>query len=409
MTHRLYYDDAYTATFEAHIVDAIVWNGRPAVLLDLSYFYPTSGGQPHDTGRLTQAGREARVVDVVEDGDQVVHVLDTPLAHGAVIGRIDSARRFDHMQHHTGQHILSQAFVRVANAETVGFHLSDQSVTIDLASMTLSEDVLDAAERLANAIVWENRVVHARQVAEEEAATLPLRKRPPARNGRLRVVDIDGFDLSACGGTHVARTGEVGLIKIVKTERHGEVVRVEFRCGARALADYRSKHEIIRLLTATLTTGYEELPTVVTRLQDESKVLRRQVQQQRAELRRAEAAQLVADAVDVGDARVVCRVYSDRDVSDLRALAAALVEYPSVVAFLGLAGANAQLIFARAEGAPGTMGEVIKSALAALGGARGGGSPTFAQGGGPPADVAAVSDALQAAFENWRQALNPVE
>ena len=392
---RLYYTDSYTLAFDASIEAAAELDGRPAVILDRSYFYPTSGGQPHDTGMLLRKDEAARVVDVIErESDGVVlHVLDRPLAPGPVAATIDRDRRLDHMRHHTGQHILSQAFVRVAEAETVGFHLSPQSVTIDLDRADLTPAEIDRAESLANEVIWADRPVSVRFVTHAEAATLPLRKTPPGRDGQLRLIDIEGFDLTACGGTHVARTGEVGLVKVARTERRGSTTRVEFLCGERALADYRQRQAILRDLGAALTTGAAELPVAVARLQDELKVARAELKQREAALLALEAERLLAAAEPMGEARLVARVFTNREPDELRRLAAALVESGGVVALLALAGERSHLVFCRSAAAPGAMGELIKPALAALGG-RGGGGPTLAQGGGPAADEATLTGIL---------------
>ena len=270
MNDRAYYHDAYVVRFTATVVQTAEVDGQPAACLNRTYFYPTSGGQPHDTGWLRQDEQTARVVNVIvrEADEAVLHVLDAPLAIGEVTADIDWPRRFDHMQHHTGQHILSQAFIRIAGAETISFHLSPQSVTIDLDRADLTPDEIRAAEQLANEVVWQNRGVTAREVARDEATQLPVRKLPPGRDGKLRLIDIDGFDLTACGGTHVAGTAQVGLVKAIKTERRGSSLRVEFCCGARAFADYRAKHDVVQQLTGALTTGPTELLPAVAKLKD---------------------------------------------------------------------------------------------------------------------------------------------
>ena len=222
MTERLYYSDAYLKTFEARVVDRLEIDGRPAVILDRTAFYPESGGQPSDRGALNGAA----VVDVQtrEADDEVLHLLSAPLAEEAVTGVVDHARRFDLMQQHTGQHILSQAFLHTAGAETVSFHLNpdpnEGALTIDLDKAALAPAELDQVEEYANTIVYENRPVIARFVNDEELQALPLRK-PPKVDKAIRIVEVQGFDWSACGGTHVARTGEVGMIKIVKAEKRG--------------------------------------------------------------------------------------------------------------------------------------------------------------------------------------------
>ena len=398
---RPYYTDSYTLAFAAEIVALETIDGRPAAILDRSYFYPTSGGQPHDTGRLRQGDATARVLDVMkrESDGAILHGLDRPLAPGPVAATIDRDRRRDHMEHHTGQHILSAAFVRAAAAETVGFHLSDQTVTIDLDRADLSADEIDAAETLANEVVRDDRAVSVRFVTAAEAATLPLRKTPPGRDGTLRLIDVADFDLTACGGTHVARSGEVGVIKVIKTERRGATTRVEFVCGGRALADYRAKHELVRQLSASLTTGAAELPAAIDKLRDETRTLGHTLRQKEAALLAMEATQLLAAAEPHGATRLVARVYSGRTPDELGRLAAALVAAgdggaeESVVALLGLAGERSHLVFARSAGAPGDMAALIKLALAALGG-RGGGRPALAQGGGPAADEAGVAAAI---------------
>jgi len=235
VTERLYYTDPYTTEFDAHIVGAEAHEGRPAVVLDRTAFYPTSGGQPFDTGQLGGVA----VVDVVDrDDGTILHVIERELQAGPVRGRIDWTRRFEHMQQHTGQHVLSAAFERVVGARTESFHLGSVSSTIDLGRM-VSAGEIDRAEDEANRVVWEDRPVTIRFADAEEAAKLPLRKEP-ARTGRLRLIDVENFDISACGGTHVARTGAIGMIAIAGSERVRGGTRVEFLCGVRALRGYRA-------------------------------------------------------------------------------------------------------------------------------------------------------------------------
>ena len=412
MSERAYYWDSYTVAFAAEVVEATEIAGRPAVRLSLTYFYPTSGGQPNDTGILKQGEQVARVVDVVvrESDEAVLHVLDVAIAPGMATGEIDWPRRFDHMQQHTGQHILSQAFIRVAEAETIGFHLSGQSVTIDLDRVELTVEEVRAAEQLANEVVARNRPVRASEVAREAATGLPLRKLPPGRDGKLRLVDIEGFDLTACGGTHVAGTAEVGLVKVLKTERRGAATRVEFVCGGRAVADYRLKHDVVQQLGATLTTGIDDLPAALARLQEEARQLRLELKRERGARLALEAGQLLDGAETVGGARVVRRVLVGREMDEARQLAT-LLTAGGAVALLGVAGERAQLVFARPTEGPGFahVGEAIKPALAALGGARGGGGPTSAQGGGPAADETTVAAALKAAVAWLRTAAKAVE
>jgi alanyl-tRNA synthetase len=412
MTIRHYYHDATTTQFSATVLETRDHDGRPAVVLDHTYFYPTSGGQPHDTGTIQGGTSVARVIEVLTAAPDapVIHVLDRPWAGERQIrAEIDWARRFDHMQQHTGQHILSQAFIRVAEAETVGFHLSDQTVTIDLDVAALESDLIDRVEQLANAIVWSNLPVAVQTVSPEEAQSLALRKLPPKHDGRIRLIAIGDFDLTACGGTHVAATGQVGVIKLVKTERRGETTRVEFRCGARALEDYRRKHGVVTDLSATLTTGLDDLTAAVARTQDDARLWRTMATRLQKELTEHEAEALWQAASPEDGQRVVVSVFPDGDAAALRTLANRLMERERTAALLALCGERTHVVFGRSADAPGHMGDLLQATLAELPGARGGGSATLAQGSGPPADLATVNALLARAHAQLRQTAKPVE
>jgi alanyl-tRNA synthetase len=392
MNDRLYYHDACTSRFTAVIVERIVENGRFAVALNRTYFYPASGGQPFDRGRLNN--RAVTDVTVREEDGAILHWLDgaAPEDDG-VTAVIDWPRRFDHMQQHTGQHILSQAFIRIAKAQTIGFHLSDDTVTIDLDVSELPANDLRHAEALANRVVWENRLITVHMVTRAEAEQMAIRKIPPAQTGKVRLIDIADFDLTACGGTHVSRTGSVGLIKIVKLERRREVMRVEFRCGGRALADYGSKNETVQALMAVLTTGQEALVTAVTTLQDENKTSQRTIKKLQNALLDTEVAQMLQTGQKLGDFTLVSRVFDENDGVNLRQLGNQLTQNQGVVALLAAAGSKSQLLFCRSEDAPGDMTALLKEALQQLGGG-GGGSAMMAQGGGPAADNGRLTDIL---------------
>ncbi len=404
MSERLYYQDAYAVRFTAVITELVRENGRLAIVLDRSYFYPTSGGQPADRGVINDM--PALDVTVRPEDGAVLHWVDgdgREIETGAVTAVIDWPRRFDHMQHHTGQHILSQAFIRTAQAQTVSFHLSDDTVTIDLDVPDLTPEQVRQAERLANQIVWENRPVHIRMATLEEARQMSLRKLPPVKNGQLRLIDIENFDLTACGGTHVARTGGVGLIKITRLERRRGQLRVEFRCGGRALADYGRKNETVARLVADLTTGQAELVTAVASLQTENKEASRTIKKLRAALLQVEAKRLLAAGQKMGGFTVVTRVFDAEDGANLRVLGAQLSQKPGVVALLGLAGSKSQLLFCRSDDAPGEMDKLLQAALQALGRGGGGGSPQMAQGGGAAADNGRLRQILSQIEQQLRQ------
>jgi alanyl-tRNA synthetase len=393
LTERLYYADSYTRAFSARIVERLHVEDRPAVVLDRTYFYPASGGQPADHGALNGVP----VLDVlVRAADEaVLHVLQAELAGAEAQGEVEWERRFDHMQQHSGQHILSQAFLRAAEAETVSFHLSPGSVTIDLAGPALDDAAVARAEDVANAVVVADVPVRAWFPSEAELARLALRRTPDGlAPGALRVVAIGDFDFNACGGTHVARAGELGLIKVVKLERRGAATRVEFRCGGRALADYRRKNEMMVALAAEFTCGVDEVPQAVGRLRTEAQEDRRALKAAREELLDYEAAALLAAAPARNGWRVVRRAWPEREPAELRGLAGRLAAQPGAVALLGNAGPKAQLVLARSADIQPDMRPALQAALAALGGGRGGGNPALAQGGGSAATLAQVESAL---------------
>lgn len=404
-TKRLYYTDSYTTHFQAAVLEHTTYEGAPAVVLDQTCFYPTSGGQPHDTGILNNVP----VIDVVvrETDGAVLHVLGSDLAaEGTLQGQIDWARRFDHMRHHTGQHILSQAFIQVAEAETVGFHMSADSITIDLDKPALKPDIINAAEDLANQITAENRPVRAWFPSEAEQAGLALRKVPEI-NGGLRVVAVEDFDITACGGTHVDHTGSVGMIKVIRADRRGDTLRVEFRCGQRALLDYREKNTLMNRLAAALTVGYWEVPDALERLRAENKKLLRDVRTLRESVLESEADRLwQAAAPTEGGWTLVVQAFEKRDVGEVRQLTLHLIAHPATVALCGLAADQAQLITARSEDLPFDMVAVLKQGLAVWHIDRGGGRPSFAQGGGAPATLAQVEAALAAAAHAIRSVPN---
>ncbi len=396
MTERLYYTDSYTTKFQAKVVERFRHQGQLALVLEQTYFYPTSGGQLADLGWIN--GEPVIDVFVREADGEVVHLLNNKeeIWTNEVKAEIQWDRRFDHMQVHTGQHILSQAFIQAAQAQMVSVHMGDDNCTIDLHTTDIAPNQVEQAEWLANQIIWENRTVKPYFVTVEQAEKLNLRKLPPVQ-GKIRLIDIDKFDLTACGGTHVAQTGEVGLIKVVKLEKYKEGLRVEFRCGRRALLDYRLKNSIVHRLTTVLTTGYPGIEPAVSKLQTELKQAQRVLKKQQEDLLALEATRLLNIPPAKGKIRLICKTFADGDAGQVRTLAKQLTLEKGVIVLFGVAGEKAQLILARSEDAPGNMNELIKTALPVLGAAAGGGNATFAQGGGPAADPERVAQALSRA------------
>jgi len=396
VTERLYWDDPYVLEFEATVVDCLQVDGRPVVVLDRTAFYPTGGGQPPDLGVLSGVA----VLDVQAGGAaDVQHVLAGNLPGDRVLGRIDWVRRFDHMQQHTGQHILTQACIQSIDAETVGFHLGQEICTIDLDQADVSMDDLEEAESLANRVVAENRLVTTRVVSPSETRTTVSLRRGGAMEDDVRVVQVEGFDSSACGGTHVRSTAEVALVKVVARERHrGGTTRVTFLCGGRALADYGRKHRLIRELGAHLTTGEGDILGAVQRLSDDLKAARRARHSAEETILVSEARRLLAGAADVDGVRVVREIFEGDSWSAdaVKGLATRLAVHTQCVALLGWRGDKIQLTFTRSPDVSADMGALMRTACEHMGG-KGGGRADWAQGGA--AGVAPLGDALDRAAQ----------
>ena len=374
--------------FTAHVVGRQVSGGKPAVALDRTAFYPTGGGQPNDRGTLDGVP----VLDVIVEDGIVWHVLAAELPGDEVRGILDWSRRFDHMQQHTGQHILSQAFVVTCDAETVAFHMGADASTIDLGRADLGPDALAAAEAAANAVIDAAYPVTATFVTQDELAQLPLRK-PPKVTEAIRVVQVAGFDWSACGGTHVANSAQVGLVKIAGVERRGGELRVTFLCGGRARADYARLQALASGLANRFTCAQDEVPGAVERLTAENKVIRKDLADLETEWVEATAAAWWGEAAPKGEQRLIVRAI-DVPVERAKKLAQALRVRPGAVVMLGVLGERPQLLFTRADDVSLNMGDLLRTAAAA-GGGRGGGRPDWAQGGVPSNE--ALDVALDAA------------
>ena len=373
MTERIYYSDPLCRAFGARVERSFDHGGRHAVVLDRTAFYPSSGGQPYDTGWLD-------AVDVLEtidaDGD-VIHIVSSPIAAGTrVHGEVDWIRRGDHMQQHTGQHVLSAAFDRLFENRTTSFHMGDQLATIDLARELGPADVERAVDE-ANHIVWDDRPVSIRFVSDEEAERLPLRKESQ-RRGTLRLIEIEDFDLSACGGTHVARTGAIGTIAVLGTERFKGGMRVTFACGARALRALRLYRDAVTGSIRLLSVLPQELPAAIERLQGEARDLRKTVGRFQASLAAHEAARMLASADVVNGRRIVVEALEGWDAAGLKAIASALVERPSAAVLFSTALPAAVVVACSA----GCDAAAVLRELTARFGGRGGGKADLAQGGG---------------------------
>src|SRR5580658_9063848 len=324
MTKRLYYDSSDTREFDSVVEDVIPASAeqpRPAVVLRESAFYPSSGGQVHDTGWLTLEGAERlRVAEVAdaEDG-RVLHYLQAPAKLPAVgvrvSGSIDRERRQDHMQQHSGQHVLSAALVELYQMPTVSFHMAEDYCSIDLATPALSSEQIVGAEKRANQIVFENRPVRIRYVSRADAEKLGLRKLPPAERDELRLIDVEDFDLSACGGTHVSASGQIGSILLRKSEKVRQGIRVEFVCGDRAVRIARRDYGALSAAAALFSAKLWDVPDQIRKSAEESRLLRKQKEDALDQLVELMALAAVRDQVETSGRKIIVKTFSDRDIT----------------------------------------------------------------------------------------------
>jgi len=390
MTDRIYYTEPSCRSFQGTVTRIGEHNGRPTVVLDRTAFYPTSGGQPFDTGRLGTVS----VIETLDEDEEIVHVVDTPMSVGVVVpGEIDWTRRFDHMQQHTGQHVLSAAFDRLFDNRTTSFHMGTEASTIDLAREVAQSDLERAVEE-ANRVIWEDREVSIRFVSADEAARLPLRKEP-VREGTLRLIEIKDFDLSACGGTHVHRTGAIGMIAVTNAERFRGGARITFVCGARALRSFRQDRDAVTGAVRVLSVLPHELPNAIERAQLESKDLRKTVSRLQGMLAVHEASTLLEGATLAGDLRIVVQALEGWDAAGLKAIAAALVSQKDVAVCLLSMSDPVAVVVARSQNVVIDAAKTLRALLDRFGG-RGGGRPDLAQGAGLIGDT---QDLLAAARE----------
>ncbi len=440
-TERLYYHDSRLLEFDARVISlSELDDSQIAVILDRTAFYPPGGGQPTDTGTLG----EARVVDCIEtENDGVLHVIQgpTPEVGDTVHGCVDWPRRLDHLQQHTGQHILSAAFVHLFDAPTRSFRVLDHACEIDVELDNPTDERIEQAVDLANQIIWESRPIQIREVTSEEAAALPLRKEP-AREGELRLIEIDDFDLTPCGGTHAKSTGEVGIVVVRSWERARGLARIQFMAGVRALTDYRKANQTARDVAASFSAGREDSPALVAKIVEDNKKLTRHVSELEQGACRVEAEELLrygtgtdqlpvdASAIDgepggpaasdgyrtgsrsdresaeqvsspivmassITKTRVIAKVFDDRNADSLKHLALALIAHPNTIALLGSRdGETARLVFARSSDTTGDMNALMRKTCELIDG-RGGGKPDLAQGGGK--NIQRLSEAIKAA------------
>jgi len=401
LTKRLYYQDSYLKEFKAKVLKKIKIDSQPAVVLDETAFYPTSGGQPYDKGVI----QDVAVVEVVEDGDEVIHILKEELKekiNSEVVGKIDWKRRFDHMQQHLGQHILSGALMEIWGAETVSFHLGEEVCTLDIAKEKLTEEEAKKADECANEIIYDNRPVKCYFVeGEEELKRLNLRK-VPEKKGKIRIIEVEDFDFSACGGTHCQATGEVGMIKITKWEKRGENIRLEFVCGRRAWKDYFWKNEMIKNISNKLTIKDSELGEAIDRMLEERKGIGKELKEYKEKLQEYEAKRLIDESyLRDNRIKIINKVFEEDNFQEVRELVQKIINLDeSVVVLFGIKSEGAKILFACSRALKYDMNRLIGEAGKFIEG-RGGGAPNFAQAGGKRAE--GIEDALKFALEHFQE------
>lgn len=398
MTARLHYDDPYLLEFDAVVTARREHAGRPAVILDRTAFYAESGGQPWDTGFLA----DVPVVAVIEDQGDILHVLERPLAPDQVHGRVDGEGRRDHRQQHHGQHLLSRAFVQTAGARTLSFHLGSETTSIDL-DRHVGDEQIAAAERVVNEVIWESRPVRVLSVDREEARLLGVD--PPAEAGAtIRLIEVQGFDIQACGGTHPRSTSDVGIVVVTGSERYKGGSRIQFLCGQRALDGFRRRASVLDRVGALLSAPLDRLPEAVERTLAQVTEVSRRAQGFLDQAVDSEARRLLAESV--GDAPVIVSTYDGWGPADLKVLALRLVSLQRCVVFLGSRSeGKAYVVVAQSEGLPHDVPALLKRVLGPLGG-RGGGNGNVAQGGAESADQleSALRDTSLAARSSARPA-----
>jgi alanyl-tRNA synthetase len=377
-THRRYYDDSFEREFNATVVNCepVLHEAAPAweVLLDSTAFYPTSGGQPHDVGKLG----EANVLDVRDEEEEIVHIVDREMEPGSVKGCIDWTRRLDHMQQHTGQHLLSAMFQERFGRPTVSFHLGTEVCTIDLRGPEPSDEILEGVERAANQVIFDDRPVTVRYGTAEDLAELGARKEVQ-RSGILRAIEIEGADLQPCGGTHLKRTAQIGLLLVRRCTKMRQDWRVEFVCGRRAERVARQDFLLLRRTAERLGCSTDEVVAAAERAVSEGDAHFKSARATLLRLAETDAALELRGAPDAGEIRVIARLFQeDAQAEYLGHFAAQLAKSEKTVALLARVPCG-HLIFAQHPSAGKDMNALLKQVLQQFGG-KGGGTPDFARG-----------------------------
>lgn len=383
---KLYYYDSYKSSFIAKVIDINDTNEYCEVILDKTYFYPESGGQPADSGFIDGI----KVENVFLRDDKVIHALKTPPKNDLVSCEIDWEKRFDNMQQHSGQHLLSAVFYKLFNAETESFSIGDDSSHITLTNSDLSEDDLKKVEIETNRLIYLNLPVTSYFVKNDDLEKLPLRKKPKV-DENIRIVEIKDFDYSPCGGTHVKNLGEIGVVKIKKFERTKKGLRIEFVCGFRAFNDYFKKNNCINSLTTTLSAREEEILEKVHKLLDENKEIKKELNRMRDNILQYEAEKLVAESVNLKNFKLVTKIFNDRDMKELRALSQIITKEKGIICILCSTMGCGNIVISRSDDVDIDINSFFKEILDVIEGS-GGGNQKTCQGSGKVEKVGLALD-----------------
>ncbi len=381
MTHKLFYENPYQISFSTKLIKQNKdGKGRYYVVLKETAFYPSGGGQPHDSGTINGIN----VIDVEEVDGEIHHYLDEPLTDvEKIVGEIDWERRFDHMQQHAGQHLLTAVFEDNFGFKTVSFHLGKEVSTIDLDTQSIPNEKIFKAEAMTNQLILENRPIETKWVDnKEEIANYPLRKNLAVKE-KIRLVIIPEIDYNGCGGTHPKSTGEVSVIKILHIEKQKQFVRVHFVCGKRVIKQLQQKQEVIQTLTSQLSAPQDQLNGATDRLLEHTKKLERKIEELTTKLIQYEAKEFLTTATPIKEHLVIRSIFKDRLINDLQNMARELVTRHAnlIVIFISEQKDRLQVVCARSEDMEVNMNQLLKAVLPSING-KGGGKASFVQGGG---------------------------
>ncbi len=382
-TERLFDCDPYLKVFCAEVLHVLPYEGNYGVILDRTAFYPEGGGQPSDTGHLD----DATVLQVIEKDGEILHITDKPIESREIRGSIDWARRFDLMQQHTGQHILSACFEEMFGGRTDSFHMGKDISSIEIDIDSFSSNDAESLENEANDIIYKNLPIIVKVVSKEELQSLPLRKMPVVTEN-IRIVNIEEVDCSPCGGTHVKATGEVGIIKIKNWERCKGGIRFIFVCGSRALKDYSLDNSIIRGLGEIFSVKDTDIIEAAGKMLNNLKITEKRLLSAAQELIKYEAENIIKEHPAGGSIKLISRIFEGRSMDDIRLLARYLTQTPNTITLLASkneigksTSSNVQVVFSRSENMDMDMNSIFKATIHIIDG-KGGGSARSAQGGG---------------------------